>query len=73
MFKNFRTRLTAIFITALLTSLSMAGEIDKLNFLIPSGVGGGWDKTARGVGGVLFKEKIVDKFRSKIYPGEAAL
>nr|WP_237475557.1 tripartite tricarboxylate transporter substrate-binding protein [Vibrio tetraodonis] len=53
--------LVCVFITAPLASQSIAAEIEKLHFLIPGGVGGGWDNTARSAGDVLLKEKIVDQ------------
>ena len=70
MFKAFKLHLAAFFIAATLTSLSIAAEeIEKLHFLIPGWAGGGWDKTARGIGNVLAKEDIVEQVSFQNLPG----
>jgi putative tricarboxylic transport membrane protein len=38
---------------------SAASEIESIHFLIPGGVGGGWDGTARGTGEALTKSGII--------------
>ena len=69
MFKSFMRQLVCVFITAPLASQSIAAEIEKLHFLIPGTVGGGWDNTARGIGDVLVKEEIVDQVSFKNLSG----
>ncbi|MBU2898812.1 tripartite tricarboxylate transporter substrate binding protein [Vibrio hepatarius] len=61
MFNRFKLPLITFIIAAPLTSQSIAVDLDKLHFLIPGGAGGGWDRTARGIGNVLVKEGIVDQ------------
>lgn len=36
------------------------GTLDNTHFLIPGGAGGGWDRTARGVGEALVRSNILD-------------
>ena len=52
------TALTAAAVFAA-PSVSSAGDIDKIHFLIPGGAGGGWDGTARGTGEALTKAGLV--------------
>ncbi|RXJ65365.1 tripartite tricarboxylate transporter substrate-binding protein [Halarcobacter ebronensis] len=39
---------------------SNTNTIDNIHFLIPGGIGGGWDSTARSVGEVLLKAKLAN-------------
>ena len=47
-----------ILLLALISPLSVAKE--RLHLLIPGGVGGGWDTTARGIGAALSTSGLVD-------------
>ena len=62
--QNGRCLGTVVFF-ALFSVMSFASPpayaIDRLHFLIPGGAGGGWDATARGVGGALTRSGIVPK------------
>ena len=46
-----------------------AGESVHLHFIIPSGVGGGWDATARGTGRVLRESGLVTGASFENVPG----
>lgn len=43
------------------SNLLIATEITKINFLIPGGPDGGWDSTARNIGKVLTKSKLIEE------------
>ena len=51
--------IAALTVVAFTPTSSVAGEIEKLHFLIPGGPGGGWDGTARGTGEALTKAGLV--------------
>jgi putative tricarboxylic transport membrane protein len=52
--------LASCLVAGLVTS-SVASNVESIHFLIPGGAGGGWDGTARGVGGALKKSGLVEK------------
>ncbi len=54
-----RTLLTAL----LLALAGTAAAAERLHFLIPGGAGGGWDRTARGVGQALTESGLVAQIR----------
>ncbi len=58
MYRN--TRHLGIHMILLLTMAMPVGASEKLHILIPGGTGGGWDTTARGVGEVLSKSKLIE-------------
>ncbi|OOE70977.1 tripartite tricarboxylate transporter substrate binding protein [Salinivibrio kushneri] len=64
MFKLYRkgksTAVVAGVIAAAL-SINVQANVDSIHFLVPGGAGGGWDSTARGVGEVLSKSKLVEQ------------
>ena len=55
-----RALITAAIMSGLLGAGSVHADIDAIHFLIPGGVGGGWDGTARGTGEVLTKAGLID-------------
>lgn len=55
-------QLSAVMLTLLLALTNQAEQppqIDSIHFLIPGGAGGGWDRTARGVGQALTESGLV--------------
>ena len=40
-------------------SLCQAEPVEQIHFLIPGGAGGGWDRTARGVGQALTESGLI--------------
>lgn len=53
----------------LLVAGARAQEIDHLHFIIPTGVGGGWDTTARGAGRVLRASGLIGSASFENIPG----
>ena len=50
---------STLFFSLGIASNVSAAEVDSIHFLIPGGVGGGWDGTARGTGEALTKAGLV--------------
>ncbi len=50
-----------VFLTS--ANFSQAQAIEQIHFLIPGGAGGGWDRTARGVGQALTESGLISQAR----------
>lgn len=56
-------KLACIVLTLLIAPVASGETVDAIHFLIPGGAGGGWDRTARGVGRALSESGLIQSAR----------